>query len=58
MKTILASALSALVLLALPASAQTLSVLLPTLTWPEGDVTVSTKDCTPQTAAPACPAQE
>ena len=49
MKTLIAASLSALTLLAIPASAQTLSTMLPTLTWPEGEVTVSTKGCAPET---------
>lgn len=49
MKTLVAATLSALTLLAIPATAQTLSIMLPTLTWPEGEVTTSTKGCTPAT---------
>ncbi|MBK6465988.1 MAG: hypothetical protein IPL38_13010 [Rhodobacter sp.] len=45
MKTRLAATLTALALLALPASAQTLSTLLPTLSWPDDTVTTSTKGC-------------
>lgn len=45
MKTRLAATLTALALLALPASAQTLSTLLPTLSWPDDTVTTLTKGC-------------
>jgi hypothetical protein len=41
-------------LLAVPAAAESLSVLLPSLTYPETVTTPSTKDCLP-TAAVACP---
>ena len=43
--TLIAAALSALTLLALPATAQTMSTLMPTLTWPDETVTPSTKGC-------------
>jgi hypothetical protein len=43
-------------LLAVPAAAQSLSVLLPSLTYPETVTTTSTKDCLP-TAAVTCPQQ-
>ncbi|MGB4829299.1 MAG: hypothetical protein WBP18_18870 [Paracoccaceae bacterium] len=43
-KSLVAATFAAL-MLALPASAQTMSTLLPTLTWPGGDVTPSTKGC-------------
>jgi hypothetical protein len=55
MKSFAIVALSALTLLAVPAQAQTMSTLLPSLTWPEGDVTTSTKNCP---APQVCPVQE
>ena len=48
MKKIASAALVAMMLV-LPASAQTLSTMLPTLTWPDETITTSTKGCTPQT---------
>lgn len=52
-------ALSALMLLSVPASAQTLSVLLPSITFPTDDVTASTKGCvTATTGAPVCILEE
>jgi hypothetical protein len=48
-----APALALVLLAAIPAQAQTMGTLLPTLTWPEGDITPSTKGCTE--AAPAQP---
>lgn len=42
-KTLIAS--FAALMLAAPAMAQSLDTLLPTLTWPDDGVTVSTKDC-------------
>jgi hypothetical protein len=47
MKTLASAAALALtaLMLALPVQAQTMGTLLPTLTWPEGDVTTSTKGC-------------
>lgn len=47
-KTVIAS-LAAL-LLAAPATALSMDTMLPTLTWPEDGVTVSTKDCAPTAA--------
>ena len=44
MKKTLAIAAVAL-MLGTAAQAQTLSTMLPSLTWPEGDVVVSTKGC-------------
>jgi hypothetical protein len=37
--------------LAAPVIAQSLDTMLPTLTWPDDAVTVSTKDCSATTAA-------
>lgn len=55
----LSIALTALMLLSVPASAQTLSVLLPSITFPTDDVTASTKGCaTATTGAPVCIHQE
>jgi hypothetical protein len=52
--TRLANACVALTLLATPVAAQTLTVLLPSISFP-GTLTTSTKGCeTVQTAAPVC----
>ncbi|MBP9183860.1 MAG: hypothetical protein KBF78_12055 [Fuscovulum sp.] len=53
MKTLAPAAALALtaLMLALPVQAQTMGTLLPTLTWPEGDVTTSTKGCEGQAVA-------
>ncbi|MEZ5798528.1 MAG: hypothetical protein R3D63_14275 [Paracoccaceae bacterium] len=46
--TMLAAALmAALALTAAPAVAQTMGTLVPTLTWPDGTVTASTRGCDP-----------
>ncbi len=45
MKTFVSATLAALMLAALPAQAQTLGTMLPSLTWPEDTVTSSTKGC-------------
>lgn len=50
----LAPVLTLLLLAALPASAQTMGTLLPTLTWPEDDVTTSTRGCASATTAQTC----
>jgi hypothetical protein len=44
-------------LLAAPVAAQSLSVLLPALTFPETVTTTSTKDCVPGTTALCAPEQ-
>ncbi|MFZ1470320.1 MAG: hypothetical protein WAT09_15290 [Paracoccaceae bacterium] len=54
--TLVAAAL-ALVAGTVPATAQTMSGLLPTLTWPDDTVTPSTKGCAPDTKA-VCVLQE
>jgi hypothetical protein len=56
MKT-LSATLIALSLLAGAAQAQTLSTMLPSLTWPDDQVTTSTKGCVPD-ANTVCPLQE
>ena len=58
MKNLIVTAITALTLLALPASAQTLNMLLPTLSFPEGDVTSSTKGCVPAEGVQGCAVQE
>ncbi len=45
MKTRRFAAAALLVLAAIPASAQTLTTMLPSLSWPEGQITTSTKGC-------------
>jgi hypothetical protein len=40
--------------LAVPVAAQSLNILLPTLTFPTDTVTPSTKGCTADTAKPVC----
>jgi len=42
-KTLIATAVA--LLMAAPAMAQTLDMMLPSLTWPDDGVTVSTKGC-------------
>lgn len=44
--------------LAMPAAAQTLTVLLPVISFPETIVTPATKGCATQAAAPVCQLQE
>ncbi len=53
-----ASVLTLLLVAAVPVSAQTMGTLLPTLTWPEGDVTTSTKGCEATKGAETCTLQE
>jgi hypothetical protein len=54
MKPIIA-ALVAFTLLPMPLAAQTLTVLLPSITFPDGTLTPSTKGCeVTQTTAPVC----
>jgi hypothetical protein len=54
MKTVSATLL-ALALLSGAAQAQTLSTMLPTLTWPDDQVTTSTKGCVTNTATVCTP---
>lgn len=54
MKTTLSTILATLMLMSAPAMAQTLSTMLPTLTWPEDMVTTSTKGCTPEAGQTVC----
>lgn len=49
-----ALALAASLALAAPVAAQSLSVLLPSLTFPDETVVPSTKDCADGTSKPAC----
>lgn len=55
-RTALAAALT--VFLALPATAQSLSVLLPVITFPDPVTTPSTKGCVATTTKPVCTLQE
>jgi hypothetical protein len=43
---------------AVPAPAQTMGTLLPTLTWPEDDVTTSTRGCAAADQAQTCTLRE
>jgi hypothetical protein len=52
----LALVLTAVASLATPAAAQSLSILLPAISFPEPVTTPSTKDCAPD--APVCQNQE
>ncbi len=56
MKTLMSATLAVLMLAAVPASAQTLGTMLPTLTFPDDTVTPSTKGCDP--AAQVCTLQK
>lgn len=50
-----ATAFVALTLLGAPVAAQTMAVLLPTITFPTGTLTPSTKGCEPgQAVTPVC----
>jgi hypothetical protein len=44
--------------LAAPAAAQSMSILLPVLSFPEDAVTSSSKGCTAKTTAPTCQLEE
>jgi hypothetical protein len=50
----LAAGLALPVTLAAPAGAQSLSVLLPVLSFPDPVIAPSTKGCSPMTSAPVC----
>lgn len=53
-----AAVLTVLMLLSVPATAQTLTILLPTLTFPTEDVTGGSMGCGPATGAATCIGQE
>jgi hypothetical protein len=53
-----ASALFALMVLASPLAAQTMTVLLPSITFPDDTLTPSTKGCDTASTAPVCQLQK
>jgi hypothetical protein len=56
--TRLALALAASLALAAPVAADSLTLLLPSLTFPDDSVTTSTKGCVDATTQPACQLSE
>lgn len=53
-----ALALAAMLALSAPVAAQSMSFLLPSLSFPDGDVTSSTKGCDAKTEAAVCQIDE
>jgi len=56
--THLSLALTAMMALAVPVGADTMTMLLPVLSFPEESVTISTKDCVATTTQQVCPIRE